>query len=419
MNAWKRFLSAVGAPRLIVLLGAIEIAVAVIRIIGASGNQLAGAVGTNLLIILPGIILAYGGYRLPDSDIRRETYPGIVAWTFGGALVMLIIMGLLHVSPVGGGIDRPLFAVPFGMALGSVGGFGIGVNQARASSKIHEAEEARQEAERARQEAEQHSQELQQTKAELEETVEHLRTSNKRLEDFAYAASHDLQEPLRMVSSYLRLLENRYADDLDGDAQEFIEFAVGGADRMRGMIDSLLEYSRVTTRGNQMERTDANAVLDDVLTDLQIRIEETDATITTNDLPTVTADSDHLAQIFRNLLSNALEYSGEEPPQVHVSAEPTEGEWVFAVADEGIGIDPEYHDRIFKVFEQLHGDGGETGTAGIGLALCERIVERHGGDIWVDSNRGEGTTFYFTIPVANEQQPEPHTEAPSSEYHRS
>ncbi|NUB93036.1 PAS domain-containing protein [Haloterrigena sp. SYSU A558-1] len=239
--------------------------------------------------------------------------------------------------------------------------------------------------------------ELRRTQQELAESVDQLEASNERLEQFAYAVSHDLQEPLRMVSSYLQLLEDRYRADLDEEAEEFIDFAVDGADRMRAMIENLLEYSRVTTRGDPLEPTDAAAVLDDVLTDLEPRIEETDATITVDELPTVTADGDQLAQVFRNLLSNALKYSGDEPPQVHVGVERTGDEWRFAIADQGIGIDSEQSERIFDVFETAH-TSEEGSDSGIGLALCQRIVERHGGKIWVDSEPDEGATFYFTLP---------------------
>ncbi|WP_339102775.1 ATP-binding protein [Haloterrigena salinisoli] len=247
--------------------------------------------------------------------------------------------------------------------------------------------------------------ELRRTQQELAESVEQLEASNERLEQFAYAVSHDLQEPLRMVSSYLQLLEDRYRDDLDEDAEEFIDYAVDGADRMRAMIDNLLEYSRVTTRGDPLEPTDAEGVLDDVLTDLRPRIEETDATITVDDLPTVTADADQLAQVFRNLVSNALKYSGDEPPRVDVSVERTDDEWQFAVADRGIGLDSEQSERIFDVFETAH-TSAEGSDSGIGLALCQRIIERHGGDIWVDSEPGEGATFYFTLPRTEARESE-------------
>lgn len=239
--------------------------------------------------------------------------------------------------------------------------------------------------------------ELGETIERLEDTNYQLEASNERLEQFAYAVSHDLQEPLRMVSSYLQLLERRYADELDDDAEEFIDYAVDGAERMRAMIESLLKYSRVATGGEPLTPTDADEVLDDVLDDLQLRIRETDATVTADDLPTVTANGEQLAQVFRNLISNALRYSGDEPPRIHVGVEQTDDAWQFSVRDEGVGIDPEYHDRIFDVFEQLHGNGQNSGTGGIGLALCERIVERHGGDIWVESQPGEGSTFAFTL----------------------
>ncbi|WP_436923995.1 PAS domain S-box protein [Halosimplex amylolyticum] len=231
----------------------------------------------------------------------------------------------------------------------------------------------------------------------LEELIERLGESNERLEQFAYAASHDLQEPLRMVSSYLQLIEQRYAADLDADGQEFIEFAVDGADRMRDMIEGLLQYSRVDTRGDQFEPVGLEAVFADVREDLQVRIDETDAEITVDGLPRVEGDGGQLRQVFQNLLDNAIEYSGTEPPRVHVSAERAGDRWEISVSDEGIGIDSEDADRVFEVFQSLHSRDDHSGT-GIGLALCERIVERHGGDIWVASEPGDGSTFTFTLP---------------------
>ena len=229
---------------------------------------------------------------------------------------------------------------------------------------------------------------------------QHLEKSNERLEQFAYAASHDLQEPLRMVSSYLQLIERRYADELDEDGEEFIDFAVDGAERMREMIESLLEYSRIDTRGDPFEVVDLNAVLEDVRQDLQVKVEETGAAITAENLPCVYGDRSQLSQVFQNLLSNAIEYSGEAPPRIHVAAEQTDNEnkWAISVRDEGIGIDPDDADRVFEVFQSLQGHD-DAGT-GIGLALVERIVERHDGDIWVDSEPGEGTTFSFILPKA-------------------
>ncbi|AHG04491.1 histidine kinase [Halobacterium sp. DL1] len=225
-----------------------------------------------------------------------------------------------------------------------------------------------------------------------------LEASNERLEQFAYAASHDLQEPLRMVSSYLQLVDQRYGEDLDEDGREFIEFAVDGAERMRAMIEGLLRYSRVETQGDPFEPVDLEKVLADVLDDLAVRVEETDAAITHGSLPTVDGDPNQLRQLVQNLLKNAIEYSGDEPPRVDVTAERQAGEWVVSVRDEGIGIDAENADRVFEVFQRLHSHEEHPGT-GIGLALARRIVERHGGDIRVDSEPGEGTTFSFTLPA--------------------
>jgi PAS domain S-box-containing protein len=233
---------------------------------------------------------------------------------------------------------------------------------------------------------------------ERKEAQRRLEESNERLEQFAYAASHDLQEPLRMVSSYLSLVERRYRDDLDEDGREFIEFAVDGAERMRDMIDALLQYSRVETRGDEFETVDLDAVVDDARKNLEMRIAETDADVSVEPLPRVEGDPNQLRQVFQNLLSNAVEYSGDDPPEVRVSADRVGSYWRIAVRDEGVGIDPAHAERIFEVFQRLHTHDEHAGT-GIGLALCERIVERHGGRIWVDSEPGEGSTFYFTIPA--------------------
>ncbi|WP_339103298.1 PAS domain S-box protein [Haloterrigena salinisoli] len=241
----------------------------------------------------------------------------------------------------------------------------------------------------------------------LEELIDRLEESNERLEQFAYAASHDLQEPLRMVSSYLQLIERRYADALDEDGREFIDFAVDGAERMRDMIDGLLAYSRVETGGDPFEPVDLNSVLEDVLADLQVRIEETGAEITVEELPRVTGDCDQLRQLFQNLVENALEYSGDETPRVHVSARRRAGSddrWEISVRDEGIGIDPDDAEEIFEVFQSLHSQG-ERGGTGIGLALCERIVERHGGEIRLESEPGEGATFSVTLPAVDKHEP--------------
>ncbi|NUB91420.1 PAS domain S-box protein [Haloterrigena sp. SYSU A121-1] len=236
---------------------------------------------------------------------------------------------------------------------------------------------------------------------ERKEYQRQLEKTNERLERFAYAASHDLQEPLRMVSSYLQLIEHRYSDDLDEEGREFLEFAVDGAERMREMIDGLLEYSRVQTQANPFEPVELDDVLADVREDLRVKIEEHDAAIVAEDLPRIEGDPSQIRQVLQNLLDNAIEYSGEGPPRIRVAAERDGAECVVAVRDNGIGIDPDEADRIFDVFERLHSRDEHSGT-GIGLALCERVVERHGGEIWVESEPGDGTTFSFTLPVATD-----------------
>jgi PAS domain S-box-containing protein len=232
----------------------------------------------------------------------------------------------------------------------------------------------------------------------LERYAEDLARSNAELQEFAYVASHDLQEPLRMVGSYVQLLAKRYQGRLDPDADEFIGFAVEGVERMERLINDLLEYSRVGTRGKPFEPTDSEAVLAESLENLKTGIQESRAEVTHDPLPTVNVDPLQLEQVLRNLIGNAMKFRREdEPPRIHVSAEKSDHEWVFSVRDNGIGIAPEHVGRLFQIFERLHPAGRYPGT-GMGLAICKKIVERHGGRIWVESELGTGSTFYFTIP---------------------
>jgi hypothetical protein len=232
---------------------------------------------------------------------------------------------------------------------------------------------------------------------------EELQRSNEELQQFAYVASHDLQEPLRMVSSFTQLLARRYKDQLDDDARDFISYAVDGANRMQELINDLLTFSRVNTRGQPFTPTDCNVALGRARANLRMAIEESEALVTNDELPTVMADEGQLTRLFQNLIDNAIKFAGDEPPRVHVSAERAEGEWVFSVRDNGIGIEPQYRERIFVIFQQLHGPEDYGGT-GIGLAICKRIVERHGGRIWVESELGEGSTFHFTLPAEKGKQ---------------
>lgn len=226
-----------------------------------------------------------------------------------------------------------------------------------------------------------------------------LKHSNDELQQFAYIASHDLQEPLRMVSSYCKLLEKRYKDKLDESGREFISYAVDGANRMHLLIEGLLSYSRVGSRKEEFKETDCELVLKYTKDNLQNSIRETEAEITHDPLPVVKGDETQLIQLFQNLIFNAIKYRKEGVvPKIHVSCRQENGEFIFSFADNGIGIDPQFSDRIFIIFQRLHTREEYPGT-GIGLAVSKKIIERHGGNIWVESEPEKGSTFYFTIPV--------------------
>lgn len=243
---------------------------------------------------------------------------------------------------------------------------------------------------------------LRASRSELVSQIEQLARSNKELEQFAYVASHDLQEPLRTVSGYLQLLQGRHQDALDEDANEFISYAVKAAARMKQLIEDLLAFSRVGTTAKEPAPTACDVVITEVLDSLELAIDDANAMVTHDPLPVVSADAGQLMQLLQNLISNALKYRhADRDPVIHISAEQREGEWVFSVKDNGIGIEDKYAERIFVIFQRLHGKEEYSGT-GIGLAVCKKIVERHGGRIWVESVPGEGSTFLFTIPLYEE-----------------
>ncbi len=234
----------------------------------------------------------------------------------------------------------------------------------------------------------------------LETTNQNLARSNAELEQFAYVASHDLQEPLRSVSSCLQLLKIRYAGRLDERADQFIAHAVAGSQRMRELIDDLLTLSRLDAVQDTLVATDSTAVFEAVRADLAHAIEESGAQLTCEALPPVNVAPQTLGQLFQNLIGNAIKFCGGRPPVVRVRAQREGDEWVFAVSDQGIGIEPQHFERIFRLFQRLHTRDEFPGT-GLGLAICQKIVERHGGRIWIDSQPGYGTTFFFTLPAIN------------------
>ncbi|MGL4879481.1 MAG: ATP-binding protein, partial [Waterburya sp.] len=239
---------------------------------------------------------------------------------------------------------------------------------------------------------------------ELALLAQDLERSNAELKRFAYVASHDLQEPLNHVSNYVQLLEMRYSNELDEDAKDFIGFAVDGVSLMQTLIDDVLIYSKVDTQGSEFAITDSGVALDQALTNLQRRIRESNAEIIVADtLPTLKADSTQLMQLFQNLIVNAIKFRSAATPKIEIKVERQEDEWLFSLQDNGMGIDPQYRDRIFVIFQRLHTRDEYPGT-GMGLAICKKIIECHRGKIWVESELGKGATFYFTIPVGGRER---------------
>jgi light-regulated signal transduction histidine kinase (bacteriophytochrome) len=239
------------------------------------------------------------------------------------------------------------------------------------------------------------------SRRQMEETLARktaeLERSNTELQQFASVASHDLQEPLRTVTSYTQLIMRRYRDKLDSDAGEFMDYIVEGTTRMRQLIEDLLALSRVGSNAGEFTPVSTGEVLDEALAALRAVIQETDAVVHRESLPVVSADRRQLVQVFVNLIANGIKFRGEASPKIDISARANGAEWIFSIADNGIGMEPQYLERIFVIFQRLHTRSEYPGT-GIGLAICKKIVERHGGRIWAESKFGAGSTFHFTIP---------------------
>jgi two-component system, sensor histidine kinase and response regulator len=250
-----------------------------------------------------------------------------------------------------------------------------------------------------RQELTRQNEQLRSEVAAREATQAALERSNADLEQLAYVASHDMQEPLRMIASYLQLIERRYGDQLDADGHEFIGYAVDGAKRMQALINDMLAYSRVATKGRALAPVESAAIMKVVREHLRLAIEEAGAEIEQGELPRVHGDAAQLVQLLQNLVSNAIKFRGASPPRIRIDCTSDADGWCFSVRDNGIGIAPEHSERIFGMFERLHARSAYPGT-GIGLALCKRIVERHGGRLWVEPAEGGGSVFRFTLPRA-------------------
>ena len=243
--------------------------------------------------------------------------------------------------------------------------------------------------------------ELKRTENELEQKARDLARSNAELEQFAYVAAHDLKQPLIVAGAYINRLRRFYKDKLDPNAERFIGYASDAMTRMEALINALLAYAKVGAKANELKVTNCNEIIELAATDLQVEIEKSGAIVTYDQLPIMLADDIQIGQLFQNLISNAIKFHNEMSPRVHVSAERKDKEWVFSICDNGIGIDPKDISGVFDIFQRLHSSYEYQGN-GIGLATCKKIVECHGGRIWVESEPGKGSKFYFTIPIKNE-----------------
>ena len=270
-------------------------------------------------------------------------------------------------------------------------------SQAAALNMLQDIEVARQKSVQAEQQQAALNQEIESKSQQITMANTILERSNEELKQFAYVASHDLQEPLRKVNAFCQLLREEYGEQLDENAQSYIRYAVDGATRMKNLVSDLLDYSRVETQGKPLEPTCAADACSEAIEDLRLAIEESNAKVTVDPLPTIQADQAQLVRLFQNLIGNAIKYRGESPPKVHISAQEQDLDWVISIRDNGIGMESQYYERIFVMFQRLHARDEYSGT-GIGLAICKRIVDRLWGRIWVESERGVGSTFFISVP---------------------
>jgi light-regulated signal transduction histidine kinase (bacteriophytochrome) len=239
--------------------------------------------------------------------------------------------------------------------------------------------------------------EIKKTEEELKRISEELARSNAELKDFAYIASHDLKKPLQSIESFANLLARRYKGKLDAKADEFISYIVEGVQRLQILIKDLLEYSQIETKAKNIKPTDCSFIVEEAMSNLKTAMDESNAVVTYNKLPTIMSDPQQIISLFQNLIDNAIKFRSNKAPRVRISADRKGNEWIFSIRDNGIGIDPENFEKIFVMFQRLHGSADFPGT-GIGLSICKKIIERHGGRIWVESEPGKGATFFFVIP---------------------
>lgn len=331
---------------------------------GASSGSTPGLRFRALLALIGFAVLVITAYALADTYVQDPT---VQMWFF-----TILVAGIATIGIAGMAVFRPL---------------------------IQEHERTRRSFEQEKQEL---LQEAEERIREVEAYAHEVEQANADLERFAQVASHDLKEPVRMISSYIGLLEERYGDDLDEEAQEYMGYAVDGAHRLRDLIDGLLAYARVGDAEQSFHRVDLDEALDDAIANLQRRIDASDARIDRTDLPVIHGVRPQLSQVFQNLIGNAIKFSGDQDPQIRIWAQRDGDEWTINVQDHGLGFDAEREHRIFDIFQRAHED--QEGQ-GVGLAVCRRIIDRHRGEIWAEAKPGTGATFRFTLPVPDEEDP--------------